>query len=204
MIGARLARCMAAASLCGSALLCATPAQAHLNATGMGPLYDGVAHFYLSPDDIAVVAALSLLAGLRGPRYGRAVLFVLPAAWLAGAFAAALAGTGPVNEIVLAGSLCAVGVLLAVDAKAPLRVMIALAVMFGLLRGFGNGGGSSRSDSALLSLFGIAAAVFVTVALTAALSARLRERWMRVAVQVAGSWIAATGLLMIGWSVRAR
>ena len=33
------------------------------------------------------MVALALLAGLGGKPYGRAVLFVLPAAWLAGALA---------------------------------------------------------------------------------------------------------------------
>jgi hypothetical protein len=30
----------------------------------------------------------------------------------------------------------------------------------------------------------------------------LRTAWARIAVRVGGSWIAATGLLMIGWTLR--
>jgi len=30
----------------------------------------------------------------------------------------------------------------------------------------------------------------------------LRAGWTRIAVRVAGSWIAAAGLLMIGWLAR--
>jgi len=30
----------------------------------------------------------------------------------------------------------------------------------------------------------------------------LRPAWSRIAVRVAGSWLAAIGLLMIGWSLR--
>jgi hypothetical protein len=44
--------------------------------------------------------------------------------------------------------------------------------------------------------------VFVLVALTAALVVQLRAHWARIAVRVAGSWIAASGLLMLGWAVR--
>jgi hypothetical protein len=29
----------------------------------------------------------------------------------------------------------------------------------------------------------------------------LRIVWMRIAVRVAGSWVAAIGLLMLGWSL---
>ena len=44
----------------------ALPAEAHLNSTGMGPFYDGLIHFLMSPEDIVPVLALALLAGLRG------------------------------------------------------------------------------------------------------------------------------------------
>ena len=57
------------------------PAEAHLNSTGMGPIYDGITHFLLSPDDLVPALAVAMLAGLRGASYGRRVMFVLPAAW---------------------------------------------------------------------------------------------------------------------------
>ena len=65
---------------CGSA-------DAHLEATGMGPVYDGLLHFLTSPEDLVPVLALALLAGLRGAAYGRRALFTLPAAWLFGSLA---------------------------------------------------------------------------------------------------------------------
>src|SRR3974390_837844 len=64
--------------------MCVVPAQAHLNSTGMGPLYDGLMHFLLSPEDFVPVLALALLAGLRGASHGRRALFTLPAAWFLG------------------------------------------------------------------------------------------------------------------------
>ena len=60
------------------------PAEAHLNATGMGPVYDGLVHFLTSPEDLVPALALALLAGLRGAPYGRRAMFTLPAAWLLG------------------------------------------------------------------------------------------------------------------------
>ena len=41
-------------------------------------------------------------------------------------------------------------------------------------------------------------------ALVSALVSVLRAAWLRIAVRVAGSWVAAIGLLMIGWAVRGR
>jgi urease accessory protein len=49
---------------------------------------------------------------------------------------------------------------------------------------------------------GLVGAVFVVVALAAALVVRFPAEWSRVAVRVAGSWIAASGLLLLGWAAR--
>jgi len=45
-------------------------------------------------------------------------------------------------------------------------------------------------------------AIFALIALAAAFVLRLRAQWARIGVRVAGSWIAASGLLMLGWAVR--
>ena len=56
---------------------------------------------------------------------------------------------------------------------------------------------------AALGLVGIVTTLFVTVVLVAALVVGLRAPWSRIAVRVAGSWIAAIGLLLLGWPFRA-
>ena len=58
------------------------------------------------------------------------------------------------------------------------------------------------SAQSILAAVGLAAAIFVLVVLVAALVVQLRAHWARVAVRVGGSWIAASGLLMLGWSMR--
>jgi hypothetical protein len=52
--------------------------------TRFGPFYDGLTHLFVTPEDLLPVIALALLAGRRGPRFGRVVLFALPVAWLVG------------------------------------------------------------------------------------------------------------------------
>ena len=52
------------------------------------------------------------------------------------------------------------------------------------------------------AILGIATAVFTLVALTASTVVPLRAAWSRIIVRVAGSWIAAIGLLLFGWSFR--
>jgi hydrogenase/urease accessory protein HupE len=182
----------------------ALPAEAHLNSTGMGPAYDGLMHFLTSPEDLMPVLALALFAGLRGASYGRRALFVLPATWLLGGVLGLAATTSNGNAALSATSFLLFGGLLAADAKLSLRVTTVLAAMLGLYHGFLNGMGMRPLGVATLALLGLVFAVFVLVALAAAFVVRLHQHWARIAVRVAGSWVAACGLLMLGWAVRAR
>ena len=179
------------------------PAWAHLNSTGLGPVYDGAAHFLTSPEDLLAALALALWAGARGAGYGRRTLFVLPSAWLLasllGMTMAAIGGSALISAV----WLLALGALLAIDLALPLRVATALAALLGLQRGFLNGSGVEQSANGIVALIGLGSAVFVVVALAAALVVGLRAAWARVAVRVIGSWIAASGLLLLGWSLRA-
>lgn len=185
-------------------LMWTIPAEAHLNSTGMGPFYDGLMHFLMSPEDIIPVFALALLAGLRGVNYGRRALFVLPIAWLLGALAGLTSFAAQPHPFVAAAWFLLLGGLVASDAKLSLRVTTGLAALLGLYHGYLNGTGMGQSLSTVVVLMGLVFAIFVIVALVAAFVVRLRASWMRIAVRVAGSWIAASGLLMLGWAVRTR
>jgi urease accessory protein len=149
------------------------------------------------------VIALALLAGLRGPRFGRVVLFALPVAWLAGsAFGILLPPpvTLPLAETILS---IALGLLLATDIRLPLVSVAGLAILLGLLHGLLNGSELPKtSSSSEISLAGVGAALFVAVSLLAGQASRVRISWARVAIRVAGSWIVAIGLLMFGWAMR--
>jgi hydrogenase/urease accessory protein HupE len=182
----------------------ATPAEAHLNSTGMGPIYDGLMHFLTSPEDLAPVLALALLAGLRGVAHGRRALFTIPTAWLLGGLIGSTAAVSNPHPIIAAIWFLLLGGLLASDAKLSLRMTTALAAVLGLYHGYLNGAGMGQIDSAAVALFGLVFAVFVLVALAAAFVVQLRAQWARIAVRVAGSWIAASGLLMLGWATRTR
>jgi hypothetical protein len=46
------------------------------------------------------------------------------------------------------------------------------------------------------------AAVAVLTLLASALAFSLRAAWMQIALRVVGSWIAAVGMLMLGWLLR--
>jgi urease accessory protein len=177
-------------------------ARAHLTDTGLGPIYDGIAHLLLSFEDLLPVVALALLAGLNGARAGRIVLFILPVAWLGGGIAGVLAESAALPPIVTSLSLLALGVLTAASARLRPALVAVLATVLGLMHGWLNGAGIAVAGRAASGLFGIAGTIFVVVALAAALVVSLHRPWTRIAVRVAGSWLAAVGLLMLGWGLR--
>lgn len=181
--------------------ICPAPAQAHLNSTNMGPIYDGLLHFLLSPEDLVAVVALALFVGLRGPAYGRRALFLLPGCWFLGCLIGTLATHGVAFPIA-ALSFLIFGGLVAANAQISLRATSLLAALLGLLHGYLNGAGMRWSASVLVAYLGLVTGVFVLVALVAAFVIRLRPPWARIAVRVAGSWIVASGLLLLGWAAR--
>jgi hydrogenase/urease accessory protein HupE len=182
----------------------ARPAHAHLVTTGFGPFYDGLTHLLVSPEYLLPMIALALLAGLHGPRFGRAVLFALPAAWLAGSVLGLLVAPRAPTPLATAIVTIGVGAMVAAGRRLPLALVGGFAVAVGVLAGALNGIELATAHSSPLAAAGAAASLFVVVSLVTGQVASVRAAWARIAVQVAGSWIAAIGLFMLGWAVRVR
>ncbi len=168
---------------------------------GLGPVYDGIFHLLLSPEDLIPVIALALLAGqggttclavycgffrLRGLRVDLPGMFI---------------GT-PRGSALTCLSFLLLGGLIAANAKISVPLMTALAAVLGFFHGFLNGLGVNRFNDGAYFLSGLALAVFVIVALFTSFVLPLRRQWALIVVRVAGSWIAASGLLMLGWALR--
>jgi len=181
-------------------LFCPSVAAAHLVTTGMGPVYDGIGHLLLTPEDMVPALALALYAGLRGRVPGRRALFFFPLAWFLGGFAGLFAGSMPAFPLP-AISFLLLGALIAADLRLPDHAFTALAVAIGIMHGYFNGI-ALKTGPAGLGLFGIMAALFVLMAIVSAFVVSLKPPWTRIVVRVAGSWVAAMGLLMIGWFFR--
>ena len=175
-------------------------ADAHLVTTGLGPLYDGMGHMMLSPEQWIMVAGLGLLAGMGGPATGRFVLFLFPCAWLLGGCAGHFIQL-TLPSFVPAVALLIVGGLVAADLKADRNIAVTIAVVLGFLQGYLNGASLGTADGATLALLGASVVAFVLVTLGAGLVVNVGG-WRRIVVRVAGSWMAATGILLVGWTIR--
>jgi urease accessory protein len=201
MTCARRHRCsitLAVALLC---LLMPVRAEAHLPTIGLGPVYDGIFHLLMSPEDLIPVIALALLAGQKGARSSRGVLWILPVAWFSGGFVGMFIGV-PRGSALTCFSFLMLGGLVATNAKLSIPLTVGLAALLGFFHGYLNGSGINRFNDGTYVLLGLALAVFVVVALFSSFVVPLRRQWALIVVRVAGSWIAASGLLMLGWSLR--
>ena len=174
------------------------PAHAHLVTTGAGPLYDGAAHFFLSFEELLPVLALALLAGLRGARHGRWLIVLLPLAWLIGAAFSVTA----LSPLAVTAALVLPGALAAWDRELPLWSVSAVALTLGLAAGAVNGAAMNAAGLGVRGVLGAAAMAFVCATLAAAIVVSLQGGWQRTAARVAGSWLAAIGVLALGWALK--
>jgi hydrogenase/urease accessory protein HupE len=189
-------------ALATSLLVLPQLAEAHLVTSGLGPYYDGALHMLMSPGDLLGLVAVALLAGRRGAQAGRLTVITLSVGWLLGG----LAGFGLPDSPNLAAigtvSLLVMGLLVAIDARLSPVIIAAIAAAYGLLHGLISGTALAVAGAEVSTLFGTVFAVLCLAVLTAAAVVPLTALWARVAVRVAGSWIAAVGMLMIGWTLQ--
>jgi hydrogenase/urease accessory protein HupE len=190
--------CLAA----GAGLVTPPTAVAHLVTSGVGPFYDGVVHFFVSPEDLLVVIALALFGGLSGRVAARWLVLALPAAWLVGT-GLGLRWPGPTGSgWIPALSMLLAGLLAALNPRVPAWFPAFVALGLGLAHGFLNGRAMASTATALPAAVGIVTALGLVVLLLGALTSALRVPWQKVAARTLGSWMAASGLLALAWSLR--
>jgi len=177
-----------------------TPVFAHLVTTGLGPLFDGIGHVMVTPEDLLPVVALALLAGLGGKAYARSVLFTVTGAWLGGGLLGLMLGwAAPLAVAAL--SFLILGSLVAADRPINATAGVTLAVALGVVHGQMNGAEMRTAGIGVTGLLGTVGFLFVLVSLVTGLVVSLERPWSRIAVRVAGSWIVAIGLLYVGWTL---
>ncbi|MBS0473233.1 MAG: hypothetical protein JSR60_19340 [Proteobacteria bacterium] len=190
----------------GAAALVLLPeaAQAHLVITGMGPVYDGMLHFGLSPEDYLPIVVLAFFSGLRGSSAARMALGGLVVGWLAGGLVAMyVTSVSPeLTSVATAMLFLVLGGLLASNFAVSARAVGVAGALLGLVRGLADLAGTAFSVPHTLTLIGMTASGFVVFSLAASLTLPLKRAWLIVAARVSGSWLAALGLLLLGWIVR--
>lgn len=186
-------------------LVVAPPASAHLVSTGLGPVYDGIAHFLLSIPTLLPLLALLLCAALAGASTARFGALALPALWT-GAGLAALALPLPLAAAEMAPALVLMlaGLLTALDRHWPPATLACLLAATALLLGWSEGTALRALNGAGWMLLGAACTLFVAASIVAGLVLTLSngQSWRRIVIRVGGSWLGGIGLLLLGWQLR--
>ncbi len=178
-------------------LLFPQTAHAHLVSARFGDFYAGMWHPLSALEHLLPMLALSLLAAQQGVSIARRVVFDFCAALLAGT---TLASIWPAFQAVTwpnLASFVVLGILVASAARPAPKVMRAMSIGFGLTHGYANGLAVAPSTLTHLFVPGVAMAGVVLLTLVSAVAVSARLEWQKIGMRVAGSWIAAIGLLML-------
>jgi urease accessory protein len=156
----------------------------------------GVMQFFI-PSHLLAVVALGLLAGQQAPRFPSAALAALAIGLTAGSIMVASA----IRE-----NPASLGLLMLATTAAGF-VVLAYAVSDWLvgIMAFATGSALALNAppheitivSAVASQAGLAAAAMVTLALAILPAMLARRPWQRIGVRIAGSWIAASAILVL-------
>jgi len=194
--------------LCGwtvltSALLAASDGYAHLVTTELGPFYDGAAHPLVSLEDLLTLVGLAILASHAGRATGRRLLAILVIAWTLGAMAGfALAPVRWEAPVPTAAVILLLGALGALKMRVAAVFLLAGAGIVGLGHGLMNGSAIQFAGGPWLTVSGLACGLFVSATLLTGMGTWLHDRRAAIILRVSASWVAAIGLLMLGWQIR--
>ncbi len=182
-----------------AALLCLTTAaaQAHTVIPGIGGFPGGLLHPLLVPAHTLALIAFGLLAGRFTMPAQMLLLTVFVIAACVSFALIAMAYSATRAETLILGLSAAVGLVLAAGLLLPLPVIAGLtAVIAGALMFDSVPPVLSVSETAL-SLTGTVTAAAALAAASAWLSGALPQHIRQIAVRIAGSWIAASAIMVM-------
>jgi urease accessory protein len=193
-----------------AALLFALPeaADAHIVASRLGDFYAGALHPLTDLQDLILWAAIGVLAGSLGAAKGRWIVLVFPLGLLAGLVLNRVFGVVSAGPAADAGMILVLGSLLAAATRIPTTLLCAIAFGLAVMRGTANAGDLGPETDRLLFAAGVACAGYAAITLTMALTLTFRRpdagpamAWRGIAIRAVGGWIAAIGLMMMGFAL---
>jgi urease accessory protein len=195
--------CLFAAMLIGQPKM----AEAHIVAARLGDFYAGALHPLTELQDLILWAAMGVLAGSLGAARGRWLVLVFPLGLLAGFACGRASGVVSVSPAADAGMILMLGLLLAAAIRLPTALLCAIAFALAAMRGATNAGDPGPESDRLLFAAGLASAGYTSITLIMALTLAFRRAdaepataWRAVAIRAFGGWIAAIGLMMVGFA----
>lgn len=175
---------------------------AHLAPTGLGPWGDGMAQLVLQPSQLLLVLGLVLLAAQGGAACCDRLPLLLPGAWLLGSLVGLSLGSELLQALACTALLTAIGLLTALGVRLGPRAFLLVGAGTVIPVALVAGSAMAGHQGALAALLGQVVAIAVLVAVLLQPLSPPQPRWLAIGLRVAGSWIAAAGLMMLAWLAR--
>jgi urease accessory protein len=186
----------------------AQAADAHIVASRLGDFYTGALHPLTDLQDLILWATIGVLAGSLGASRGRWLVLAFPLGLLAGLVLARATGFVSAGPAADAGMILGLGLLLAAAIRIPTALLCVIAFGLAMTRGAANAGDVGPDTNRLMFAAGLACAGYAAITLTMALTLAFRRAdagtstaWRGIAVRALGGWIAAIGLMMVGFAL---
>jgi urease accessory protein len=163
---------------------------------GVGDFYAGMLHPLTALDFLLPWIALALFAGRQNRDGALLTLVIFPVAIILGAV---LALWIPQPGWLAGANLAIIpllGLAVALAFSFPASVVVILAALVGLIQGLANGSEITAAVSPWRFIPGLATVAALVIAYGIGVVRSLEKPWTRVAVRVAGSWIAAIGIMI--------
>jgi urease accessory protein len=176
-------------------LLCLPAAVAAHPMKGVGDFYSGMLHPLTALEFLLSWIALALFAGQQGRKAALLTLAIFPFALVLGASLGTVLPSPawlPVMNLVLIPIL---GLAVVLAISFPSAAIASLVAVVGLLHGLANGA-EITPVSHWRFIPGLATIAVLVLAYGIGLVRSLHKPWTRIAVRVAGSWIAAAGMMV--------
>jgi hydrogenase/urease accessory protein HupE len=173
------------------------PALAH-GSLAVGEFYAGMLHPLLHFETLLPILALALWSGQLGDARAWHLPVAFSAAALVGAVAGILDVEPPVGRSLLLLPMLVLGILVAVRGRLPAWLAMAVVLFFGIGQGQANTYDPEQQiERPVLFLAGFSSSIGLIFFHVVTRVFRYRAFWVQTAVRVLGSWIAATGLLVL-------
>jgi urease accessory protein len=173
------------------------PALAHGN-LAVGDFYTGMLHPLLHFETLLPMLALALWAGQLGGAHAWRLPLAFSAAALLGAVAGVLEIEPWLGSWLLRLSMLVLGLMVAASGRLPARLAMAMVCLFGVEQGQVNTYDPGQEiERPLLFLAGLGSGIGLVFFHVVTRVVRYQAFWVQIAVRVLGSWIAATGLLVL-------
>ena len=183
-------------------LFASSPAFAHGNINA-DDFYTGMLHPVFHVEHILSIIALGFWSGQIGRKATWMLPLVFVGAVVVGAVLGLLSVVLPLAEIVIYLSMVILGLVVAARLLVAIWAIVPIAVVFGLCHGWAHGAGMVGDlEKPATYVVGLGIGVSLLLFYSVQLASRFKAQWMQIAVRIAGSWITATGLMVLALRFR--